>query len=118
MGITSVLIFGKSLCLTGIGACLKLEKGLHVKLIDPEDPRAVQCLPEVNPDVILFDLGDPPDELDLRLLRKQPDWVLIGVAPSSDDLLMIKGQSNLVMRSGELSKLITNKTGPDVKSGS
>jgi len=111
LGIKRVLIFGRSLSLAGIGACLKREKGLNVAFIDPQDTEALQCLAEVNPDVILFDLGDPPNDLDLRLLRKQPDLLLIGVDPSSDEVLFLKGQSSRVVSADELRKLIANHTG-------
>ena len=110
MGIKTVLIFGKSLSLAGIGACLKLEKGLNVEFVDPQDLGVRQRLEEVNPDVILFDLWNPPNDLDLSLLRKQPDLLLIGLDPSKDEVLILKGQSNRVMSTGELSKLISNQT--------
>jgi len=117
LGIKRVLIFGKSLNLAGIGACLKLEKDVTVEFIDPQDQDAKQYLAELNSDVILFDLGDPPNDLDLRLLRKQPDLLLIGVDPSSDEVLILKGQCSRVMSTGELSQLISNQTAPHVKDG-
>ena len=108
MGIKSVLIFGKSLSLAGIGACLKLEKGLNVEFVDPQDPVVRQRLEEVNPDVILFDLGDPPNDLDLTLLHTKPGLLLLGVDPSSDEVFVLKGLHNRVVTASELSKLIVN----------
>jgi hypothetical protein len=112
-----VLIFGKSLSLAGIGACLKLDKGLNVEFVDPQDLHALQCLADMNLDTILFDSGNPPNDLDLRLLRKQPDLLLIGLDPSSDEVLILKGQCSRVMSTGELSQLILNQTDPHVKDG-
>ena len=108
MGIKRVLIFGKSLSLAGIGACLKLEKGLNVEFVDPQDPGVRQRLEEVNPDVILFDLGDPPSDLDLTLLHTKPGLLLLGVDASSDEVFVLKGLHNRVVSASELSKLIAN----------
>jgi hypothetical protein len=113
-----VLIFGKSLSLAGIGACLKLEKGLNVEFVDPQDLHALQCLADMNLDTILFDSGNPPNDLDLRLLRKQPDLLLIGLDPSRDEVLILKGQSSRGMTTGESSKLISNQTEPNAMNGS
>jgi hypothetical protein len=103
-----VLIFGRSLNLAGIGACLKLENGLIVEFVDSQDPGVRQRLEEVNPDVILFDLGNPPNDLDLALLYTKPGLLLLGVDASSDELFFLKGLHNRVVSAKELSKLILN----------
>ncbi|MDF1519775.1 MAG: hypothetical protein P1P73_04770 [Brevefilum sp.] len=72
----SVVIFGRSLYLAGIGACLKREHGLDVCEIDPQDPVARQSLEAMTPAVILFDLSDPPGDLDMGLLKQQPSKVV------------------------------------------
>jgi len=113
----SVLIFGRSLNLAGIGACLKLEKGLDVVVVDPQSSFAKQLLAEANPEVILFDLSDPPNDLDMGLLRKRPDLLLIGVDPSSDEVLVFRGQRSRVVTAEELSHLISNQTDPQGNNG-
>lgn len=105
-----VLVYGRSLNLAGIGACLKLEEGLDVFEINPQDPDARQQLEDLTPEVILFDLTDPLNELDMALLRSKPDLLMIGVDPSNDEVLFLKGHSSRVATAGELSKLITNQT--------
>jgi hypothetical protein len=104
----SVVIFGRSLNLVGIGACLKREEGLDVFEIDPQDPGARQRLEALEPEVILFDLADPPNDLDLAFFRRKPGLILIGVDPSSDEVLFLKGQRSKVVTAGELTKLIAN----------
>ena len=105
-----VLIFGGSLNLAGIGACLMLEKGLDVVVVDPQSSFAKQLLAEANPEVILFDLSGPSNDLDMGLLRKRPDLLLIGVDASSDEVLVFRGQRSRVVTAAELSQLISNRT--------
>jgi len=105
-----VIIYGKSLNLAGIGACLKLEEGLDVFDIDPEDPSARERLEELTQEVIIFDLSDPPKDLDLALLRRKPGILLLGVDASSNEVFVIKGFHNRVVTANELSKLIVNHT--------
>jgi len=104
----SVLIYGRSLSLAGIFACLELDEDLEVKSIDPHDSLAKQSLDEFNPETILFDLNDPPNDLDMDLLQQRPGLLLIGVDPSCDEVLVLKGQRSRVVTAGELSQLISN----------
>lgn len=113
----TVLIYGKSLNLAGIGACLKHEEGLDVYEIDPRDTGARQRLEELTPGVILFDLSDPPNDLDMAFFHSKPGLLLIGVDPSSDDVLILTGKRSRVVTAGELSNLISNKTDTNVKKG-
>ncbi|MDF1519777.1 MAG: hypothetical protein P1P73_04780 [Brevefilum sp.] len=105
-----VLIYGRSLSLAGISACLELDDDLEVKFVDPHDFRAKQYLDEFNPETILYDLNDPPNDLDLDLLQQRPGLLLIGVDPSSDEVLVLRGQRSRVVTAGELSQLISNHT--------
>ena len=113
----SVLIYGRSLNLAGIGVCLRKVEGLDVLEIDPSDPDARQRLEALTPEVILFDLSDPPTDLDMTLLRSKPGLLLIGVDPSSEEVLILKGRCDRMLTVAELTKLITHQTDPQVKSG-
>ena len=106
-----VLIYGRSLSLAGISACLELEEGLEVKCIDLHDSQAKQSLDEFNPDTILFDLTDSPDNLDMGLMQQGLSVQLIGVDPTSDEVFVLKGQRSRTVTSGELSQLILNHIG-------
>lgn len=110
----SVLILGRSLNLAGIGACLRLEEGLDVIDMDPKEPSARQRLEALTPAVILFDLSDPPNDLDMALLRRKPDLLLIGVDPSSEEVLILQGKCDRMVTVAELTKLIMRLTGPRV----
>jgi len=105
-----VLIYGRSLYLAGISACLEPNESLEVKFIDPHGLQAKQSLDEFNPETILFDLTDPPNDLDMDLLQQRSGLLLIGVDPSSDEVFVLKGHHNRVVTAGELTQLIANHT--------
>jgi len=99
-----VLIYGRSLNLEGIGVSLRLEGNLDVMVVESGEQN---CLQDNKPEVILFDLANPPKELNLALLRKQPDLLLIGVDPSSDEVLVLTGQRNRIVSVYELAQLLS-----------
>jgi|LSQX01.3.fsa_nt_gb hypothetical protein len=99
-----VLIYGRSLNLEGIGVSLKLEGNLDVVVVEADEQN---CLQDNNPEVILFDLADPPKELNLALLRKQPGLLLIGVDPCRDEVLVLTGQRNKIVSACELAELVS-----------
>ena len=106
-----VLVFGRSLNLAGLTACLRQDSSLDVLFLDPKDPACKGSLDDFNPETILFDLSDPPDGLDLRLLRKRPGVLLVGVDPCSDEVLVLSGRRSKVLTAGELAQLITHHSG-------
>ena len=105
-----VLVYGRSLSLAGLTACLRKDSSLEVLILDPQDPDYKECLDAFNPETILFDLSDPPEGLNLRLLRKRPGVLLVGVDPSSDEVLVFSGRRSRVMTAGELADLINSHT--------
>jgi len=101
-----VLVYGSSLNLAGMAACLKLDVGLDVHLADPHQCSARAVLDAFNPETIIYDLTDPPDDLDLAVLGDRPGTQLIGVDPSSDDVLVLTGKRSRVVTMGELAHLV------------
>lgn len=105
-----VLICGKSLNLAGIASSLGHDESLNVVFIDPQDSNTRGRLEDPGTEAILFDLTDPPGDLDVNLLRQRPGLLLIGVDPSSDEVFVLRGQRSKVVTAGELTKLIANHT--------
>lgn len=104
-----VLIFGKSLNLAGLGACLKQDESLDVQFLETKDPNIEKCVSELNPEAIIFDLSDPPVCLDVALLRNRPGLLLIGVDPSNDEVLILSGKRSRVITSIDLAQVISNQ---------
>lgn len=101
-----VLIYGRSLNLEGIGVSLKLDGNLDVIVIEPGEQKYLE---DLKPEVVLFDLADPPEELNLALLRKQPGVLLIGVEPCSDEVLVLTGKRSKVVSVCELVNLVSSQ---------
>jgi hypothetical protein len=117
-----VVVYGNSLNMAGIAVSLKVDASLSVVCIDPHALTARQHLNEINPAAIAYDLADPPSELDLTLLRAWPDLLLIGVNPSSDEVLVLSGQFTRILSGRDLAGLISehiahSKTMNETKKG-
>lgn len=108
VNLKKVLVYGRSLNLAGITASLKLDGCLDVMFVNPQDPEARQCLVEFNPETIIFDLTDMPPDLDINLLSTKPDILLVGVDPSSNEVLVLTGKRNRVVSAVELAQLVSN----------
>lgn len=101
-----VLIFGKSLNLAGLAACLKADANLDVHFIDPYQLSTREVMEKFYPEAIIYDLNDPPRDLELVLLADRPGTQLIGVDPSSDDVLVLTGKRSRVVTANELVSLV------------
>ncbi len=101
-----VLVYGRSLNLAGITACLKLDNSLLVMVVNPQNPESKQVLDDFCPDTIIYDLLDKPSDLDVNLLKEIPGLLLIGVDPSSNEVLVLSGQRNSILSTDELVHLI------------
>ena len=101
-----VLVYGRCMNLAGVAACLKLDADLDVHLVDPDQCSARAVLDAFTPQTIIYDLTDPPADLDLALLGDRPGTQLIGVDPSSDDVLVLTGKRSRAVTMGELAALV------------
>ena len=113
---TRVIICGKSLHMAGLAASLKAEAGLEVVPIHPDSFTARQHLNELHPKVIVFDLLDPALDLDIALLRERPGLLLIGVDPSSGELLLLSSRCTRALSVADLLRVIPHEdwnTKPD-----
>ena len=103
---TRVVVYGSSLHMAGIQASLKAEPDLEVVCVNPYAPMAGQRLNELHPAAIAFDLTDPSLGLDVTLLREQPGLLLIGVDPSSDELLVLSSRPAQALSASDLVSVI------------
>ena len=102
----TVALFTNSLVVSSIGASLEGRAGLQVVRIDPASPGAVRRLSSSCPDVAIVDLYTAQSERAIALLRKYPGLLLIGVDPSSNELLVLSGQPAQVLTTDDLVQLI------------
>jgi hypothetical protein len=101
-----ILVFGRSLNLAGIAASLKLQADLDVRYVDHHQHTARDVLAMFAPKAIIYDLTDPPADLDLALIGERPGTLLIGMDPSSDDVLVLSNQPAAVFSLSDLIELM------------
>jgi hypothetical protein len=106
---TRVVVYGSSLNMAGIAASLKADTSLEVICINPQTLNARQCLNELNPSVIAFDLSETNPGLDIILLRDRPGLLLVGVDACSDKLLVLSSQSSQAHSVADLINVIRRK---------
>jgi hypothetical protein len=102
-----VIVYGNSLNMAGIAASLKVDACLEVVCVDPHALTTRQSLNELDPTTIIFDLIDPPSDLNFNLLLTQPGLQLIGADVSSDEVLVFSGQRIGVNSGRELAGLVS-----------
>ncbi len=103
---TRVVVYGSSLNMACVAVSLKADSNLEATWIDPHLPNYRQNISEHNPAAIVYDLNDPPPDIDIKLLREQPGVLLIGVDPGSDEMLVLSSRSQQALSMSELVSII------------
>ncbi|MGE5141192.1 MAG: hypothetical protein ACM3JD_17115 [Rudaea sp.] len=107
-----VAVYGNSLNMAGIVASLKADPTLEVLCVNLDSSGARQSLDEDGVAAIVFDLIDPSLRLDVSLLRDRPGLLLIGVDPSSDEMLVLSSQPAQARSMADLVSVIHQKEFP------
>jgi hypothetical protein len=109
-----VILYGSSLFVAGVEACLCGQPGLVVTRIDPALPGDIRGLPALRPDAIIFDYGDA-DMATLpgvaQLLRTIPGVLIIGLDLTSQAVTVLSGQQRVVTRVEDVADAIRAGTG-------
>jgi hypothetical protein len=98
--------YGNSLFLKGIAACLACHMGLRVDLIDPDAPDARECLNQLNPDAIAFELHTAWLAVPMELLQQTPGLLLVLLDPGSEEILVLSGQRTQPTTAGALGDVL------------
>jgi len=105
-----VLLYGKSLILGTIGISLQQYPQLEIVSLSPQLPTA-QELAALAPDVIIFDVEAACPEFAICLLEARPSLLLIGIGPSSDQMLLWSGQHLRAVTMQDLVQAINTQPG-------
>ena len=109
----SVAIYGNSLVLAGIAARLERRTGLQTVTIAPAMPGALEKLSELQPDVVLLDVGAAQADPVVAFWKAQPELLLIGVDLGADRMLILSGQPARALTAvGLMETLATLTKGP------
>jgi hypothetical protein len=107
---TRVAVYGRSLSMAGIAASLRAAPALEVITLDPDVLTALQQINEFIATVIVFDRDAVPSDLVISLLREQPGLQLIGVDPSSNQLLVLSSHPAQALSVAELIEVINRSS--------
>jgi hypothetical protein len=108
----TVALYGRSLVLASIGARLARRTGLHTVTIDTALPGAVEKLSELQPDVVVVDVGNAPSDPVMALWKARPELLLIGVDLGADRMMILSGQPARALTAEDLLEtLATHKKG-------
>lgn len=83
-----IILYGDSLILAGVQASLGVSPHLEVIVLDAPAADLAETLRELRPAAVIFDLGSVPPDFPLAIVP-QPNLLLIGVDPSSNDFLVL-----------------------------
>ena len=100
-----VVLYGKSLVISTIGASLGGCSDLEILLVDPDMPDLQQQLEALRPDAVIFNLGAAHPESLLSLLE-QPDVLLIGVDAETHQALVWSGRQAAAVVADDLVSVI------------
>ena len=86
-----LVLYGNSVFLAGIQAELERDHGLALELLTVEAgcPDVLHLLRERKPCAVLFDLGMDQPSFATAILCELPHLLMIGVDPSSDEMLVL-----------------------------
>jgi hypothetical protein len=107
-----VVLYGKSLVISTIGASLHDCRHLQVLVVDPALPDANQQLEALEPDAVIFSLGAAQPESLLSFLQL-PDVLLIGVDPETQQALVWTARQSAAVAAMDLVSLILNGNNTD-----
>jgi hypothetical protein len=89
---SSLVLYGNSVFLAGIKAELERNTVLELIVLEVGHPGVADLIRRCKPRAVLFDLSEGQPDFSVTLLHEQPGLLLIGVDPSSNDLLVLSSQ--------------------------
>lgn len=107
-----LVLYGNSVFLAGIKTELERDRDLGLELLSVEAGCAdvTHLIRERKPCAVLFDLGMDQPSFVIPMLREQPNLLLIGLDPSSDELLVLSNRPAQVLNLADLTELIRIRT--------
>jgi hypothetical protein len=111
--VTRVIVCGSSLYMASLAAGLRANPGFDVTRIPAILPGVPDSLRETPADVIAVDLAELPVDLPVTLLREHPNLLLLGMDPTSQDLLVLSGHHAPALSVADLVGIIAGRARAD-----
>jgi len=109
----TVVLYGNSLALSGVGASLEAHPGLRLVRLEAKDASA-EALGELEPDVVVFDLATARPDV-VALWRRDPPVLPIGVDLLKHQVVVFSGESARAATTDDLVRVIESRIGPKAK---
>ncbi len=100
-----LVFLGNSVFLAGIKADL-ISRQVETVTVESDVPDAADLIRQHEPSAVIFDLGAGYLDIALSLLHDRPDVLLIGMMPSSDQVLLLSAQQVPVFSVGDLLDIV------------
>jgi len=101
-----VVLYGKSLVMSSIGASLQGDPDLDLLTVDSSLPDSQQNVSNLRPDAIVFDLATIQPDFAIALWKVKPDLVLIGVDVTTGQALVFSSQPARALTTDDLVQLL------------
>ncbi len=102
----TIILYGRSLALSSVGACLDGREGLRVVHVGTGLLGTARGTDELRPDVVIFDVTAMQPGFAVELLRSKPGLLLIGVDLANRRALVLSSQTSRVLTTDDLVHVI------------
>lgn len=99
-------LYGNSLFIASLEACLRDKKELAVVRIDATLPDATERLAALCPDVVIFDLDAPHAQFVTSFLRGHPGLPLMGLGLTDNNVMVLSSQQYTALTANDLAQVI------------
>jgi hypothetical protein len=106
-----VVLYGNSLFLAGIRAELVGHADFGLLTVAADYPDATGLIRELGPAAVVFDLAAGQPDFTVALLLERPGLLLVGLDPSSDQVLVLSCRRERAVAPADLLKIIDRETG-------
>jgi hypothetical protein len=102
----TVVLYGPSLSIAAIGAGLACRAGWQVIPVEPTSPTATECLRQLRPDVILFDMTAVQPQTTISLMQECPGLLVVGVDLANHQTLVLCSDQPKLFTTDDFVRLI------------
>lgn len=104
-----LILYGNSVLLAGIKAELERKATLELIVVEAGNPNVTDLICAYKPLAVLFDLTTSQPGFVVSLLREQPGLLLIGVDPSSNEMLVLSSHTAQALGIQDLVNIIRQR---------
>jgi hypothetical protein len=101
-----VVLFGKSLVMSTVGASLQGNPDIQILLVDPSMPDVQHHLRTLQPDVVILDQATIQPDFSIALWKAQPGLLLIGLDLDTGKAMVLSSQTARLMTTNDLLQLL------------